>query len=608
MKWKKAKRVLLVSPAGEPIAIIKAPEVYDFRKEELITRHWGSWDPDHPYVRDVIMSAEPYLLGGEIEKARRIRYRDGLDQWRLTPQELLSEFKSRGADGVFAFQTRNPTHAGHAHLMKDGRRQLIEKGFKHPVLWLSPLGGWTKSDDAPLDVRVKQHQAVLDEKMLDPAWTVLAIWPSPMVYSGPTEVQWHAKSRRVAGADYFIVGRDPAGLPYSDSYAKAHNQSKGDDVYEPDHGRYVLQMSPGIGEMGFLASGAVHYDKTDGEMKPKPPGMTKSEFSKQFLKISGSKMRQMGQLGVDLCENMEAIPSNWADHPACVPPKFMVRSGWKIMREYYQTRSDPLVKANAIMQSKQYPAVATSAVSVNNTRVGLPGQQFAVYLKSASGERISPWHDVPLKSGGSYQMVVEIPKGTNSKFEVMKKCPHNPIRQDVKKGNPRYYSYGMAFFNNGLFPQTWEDSTQKDSEGRSGDNDPLDVMEIGSRSFPIGSVIKVKVLGVLGLIDEGEVDHKVIVIAEDDPDASRITDISSLRSVKGSDFVDRIVDWLRNYKTTDKKDPDSATKNEFTNNAEYGSAEDAEKIIKETNERWKLLHRGQITSSRTEGFWLGGRE
>eukprot|EP00756_Hemistasia_phaeocysticola_P033381 Hpha_TRINITY_DN16462_c3_g2::TRINITY_DN16462_c3_g2_i1::g.161911::m.161911/K13811/PAPSS; 3'-phosphoadenosine 5'-phosphosulfate synthase len=162
IKWKKAKRVLLVSPAGEPLAILKDPEVYDFRKEELVTRHWGSWDPDHPYVKEVINSAEDYLIGGEIEKARRIKFRDGLDQWRLTPQELVQEFKSRGADGVFAFQTRNPTHAGHAHLMKDGRRQLIQKGFKNPVLWLSPLGGWTKSDDAPLDVRVKQHQAVLD--------------------------------------------------------------------------------------------------------------------------------------------------------------------------------------------------------------------------------------------------------------------------------------------------------------------------------------------------------------------------------------------------------------------------------------------------------------
>jgi hypothetical protein len=34
-----------------------------------------------------------------------------------------------------AFQTRNPTHAGHAFLMKDGRRQLLERGYKNPILW-----------------------------------------------------------------------------------------------------------------------------------------------------------------------------------------------------------------------------------------------------------------------------------------------------------------------------------------------------------------------------------------------------------------------------------------------------------------------------------------
>lgn len=39
-------------------------------------------------------------------------------------------------------------------------------------------------------------QAVLDEGMLDPDTTVMAIWPSPMIYAGPTEVQFHAKSRR----------------------------------------------------------------------------------------------------------------------------------------------------------------------------------------------------------------------------------------------------------------------------------------------------------------------------------------------------------------------------------------------------------------------------
>ncbi len=61
-------------------------------------------------------------------------------------------------------------------------------------------GGWTKSDDVPLDVRVKQHQAVLNEHMLDPATTVMAIWPAPMIYAGPTEVLFHAKSRRNAGS------------------------------------------------------------------------------------------------------------------------------------------------------------------------------------------------------------------------------------------------------------------------------------------------------------------------------------------------------------------------------------------------------------------------
>ena len=40
--------------------------------------------------------------------------------------------------------------------MKQSRQILLEKGYKNPVLWLSPLGGWTKEDDVPLDVRVKQ--------------------------------------------------------------------------------------------------------------------------------------------------------------------------------------------------------------------------------------------------------------------------------------------------------------------------------------------------------------------------------------------------------------------------------------------------------------------
>lgn len=82
----------------------------------------------------------------------------------------------------------------------------------------------------PLDVRIRQHHAVLNEGILDPKSTVLAIFPSPMLYAGPTEVQWHAKTRMTTGANFYIVGRDPAGMP--------HPVTK-KDLYSPLHGGKV---------------------------------------------------------------------------------------------------------------------------------------------------------------------------------------------------------------------------------------------------------------------------------------------------------------------------------------------------------------------------------
>ena len=68
------------------------------------------------------------------------------------------------------------------------RRQLESRGYKRPVLLLHPLGGWTKDDDVPLATRMEQHKAVLEEGLLDKDSTVIAIFPSPMMYAGPTEV------------------------------------------------------------------------------------------------------------------------------------------------------------------------------------------------------------------------------------------------------------------------------------------------------------------------------------------------------------------------------------------------------------------------------------
>ncbi len=52
-------------------------------------------------------------------------------------------------------------HNGHALLMNDTRRRLLEMGYKNPILLLHPLGGFKKADDVPLDVRMEQHSKVI---------------------------------------------------------------------------------------------------------------------------------------------------------------------------------------------------------------------------------------------------------------------------------------------------------------------------------------------------------------------------------------------------------------------------------------------------------------
>lgn len=66
----------------------------------------------------MIHESGDWLVGGELEVIERIRWNDGLDEYRLTPNEIRAKCREMGADAVFAFQLRNPIHNGHALLMQ----------------------------------------------------------------------------------------------------------------------------------------------------------------------------------------------------------------------------------------------------------------------------------------------------------------------------------------------------------------------------------------------------------------------------------------------------------------------------------------------------------
>ncbi|XP_028832557.1 bifunctional 3'-phosphoadenosine 5'-phosphosulfate synthase 1 isoform X3 [Denticeps clupeoides] len=177
---------LALAYEGKRVAILRNPEFYEHRQEERCARQWGTTCKDHPYIK-MVMASGDWLVGGDLQVLDHIRWNDGLDSYRLTPTELRQKFKDMNADAVFAFQLRNPVHNGHVLLMQDTQRRLVERGYRRPVLLLHPLGGWTKDDDVPLAWRMRQHAALLEDGVLDPKSTIVAIFPSPMMYAGPTE-------------------------------------------------------------------------------------------------------------------------------------------------------------------------------------------------------------------------------------------------------------------------------------------------------------------------------------------------------------------------------------------------------------------------------------
>ncbi|KAJ1977107.1 Inorganic pyrophosphatase [Dimargaris cristalligena] len=226
-----------------------------------------------------------------------------------------------------------------------------------------------------------------------------------------------------------------------------------------------------------------------------------------------------------------------------------------------------------------------------NRIVGEPNSpDYRLYFEK-NGQLVSPYHDIPLfadEESRIFNMVVEIPRWTNAKMEIATGEPFNPIKQDVKKGKLRFvrncFPHHGYIWNYGALPQTWEDPTAVSSETKYvGDNDPIDVIEIGEQIGYRGQVKQVKALGVMALIDEGETDWKIIAIDVQDPLAAKLRDIEDVeRHMPG--LIRATNEWFRIYKI-----PDGKPENEFAFSGEAKNQAFAHKVIQETHEAWKAL-------------------
>jgi inorganic pyrophosphatase len=243
---------------------------------------------------------------------------------------------------------------------------------------------------------------------------------------------------------------------------------------------------------------------------------------------------------------------------------------------------------------KRYLFYNSKMAFVTKTIGKADSTDFRVYL-SKDGDVLSYFHDLPLyadKSKQYFNMVVEIPRGTNAKLEIATSEPMNPIRQDQKNGKLRFVAMDYLW-NYGALPQTWEDpNIVCHRTGLCGDRDPIDILDISTqKKATIGEVRTVKVLGILAMKDEGETDWKVMAIDVTDPLAEKLNDVQDIEKYFPN-LLSETREWFRNYKV-----PDGKPQNEFALNEEFKGKDFALQVISETNKYWNDLLSGTTSAS-----------
>ncbi len=129
-------------------------------------------------------------------------------------------------------------------------------------------------------------------------------------------------------------------------------------------------------------------------------------------------------------------------------------------------------------------------------------------------------------------VVIEIPKGSNIKYEVDKET--GALFVDRKLFTAMYYP-----FNYGFIPQTKEK-----------DGDPVDVLVLGEEPVVPSSVIRANPVGLLLTSDEEGEDAKIVAvpISKIDPSFAGVKDMADVPQ----HITDRIRHFFEHYKELEK--------------------------------------------------------
>ncbi|MBK8554661.1 MAG: inorganic diphosphatase [Lewinellaceae bacterium] len=145
----------------------------------------------------------------------------------------------------------------------------------------------------------------------------------------------------------------------------------------------------------------------------------------------------------------------------------------------------------------------------------------------------NPWHTVSPgeKAPDIVNGIIEIPKNSHAKYELDKDS--GLIKLDRVLFSAMYYPA-----NYGFIPQSYCD-----------DHDPLDIMVLSQVTLVPMCLVSARVIGVMRMLDQGEMDDKIIAVAEHDMSVNHIYDISGLPD----HFFRELRSFFEDYKKLENK-------------------------------------------------------
>ena len=144
-----------------------------------------------------------------------------------------------------------------------------------------------------------------------------------------------------------------------------------------------------------------------------------------------------------------------------------------------------------------------------------------------------PWHDVPIgdKAPEEFNVIVEIPKGSKVKYELDKDSGLLLVDRVL-------YSSVVYPSNYGFIPRTLGD-----------DDDPLDMLVMMQEPVQPLSILRVKPIGMMPMVDDGENDEKIICVHLDDPEYRNYGHFNDLPEHR----TDELQRFFQDYKALENK-------------------------------------------------------